>query len=235
MNLRQLGARYLPRAIKRRLRSLDRIGGQRYRQMSFSDAELAEGAYKRYLGGGAESWDSRGAFQLRLLQSLGMQPAHTLLDIGCGPLRAGVHLIDFLEPGHYAGMDYNPDFIRAAEHVVRSSGLDHKRPKLLAIDDFRFEEFGASFDYALAFSVLNNCNSHLKQTCLRRLGPVLAPGGRAFITHARWFDESYLRGLPLALGDVLKPDSGPLQGLAIDAWGWDHPEEIFPILELVKR
>jgi cyclopropane fatty-acyl-phospholipid synthase-like methyltransferase len=85
---------------------------------------------------------------------MGMQPAHTLLDVGCGPLRGGVHAIAYLDRGRYCGIDFNESFIRAAEARVRADGLAGKEPALCVIDDFALEHVKGRFDFALAFSVL---------------------------------------------------------------------------------
>ncbi|HTR18374.1 MAG TPA: hypothetical protein VMH91_00090, partial [Candidatus Paceibacterota bacterium] len=44
-------------------------------------------------------------FQLERLIAHGIKPQHTLLDIGCGYLRGGQYIIDYLEEGNYTGTD----------------------------------------------------------------------------------------------------------------------------------
>jgi hypothetical protein len=50
-------------------------------------------------------WDLIGHLQFEFLIGQGLQPHHYLLDGGGGSLRGGVHLIRYLEPGHYFGVD----------------------------------------------------------------------------------------------------------------------------------
>ncbi len=68
-----------------------------YRQESISQEDL-EGNKHRYLLGGKESWDIEGISQLKLLKQYGLQPNMKFLEIGCGYLRAGSHIIDYLTP-----------------------------------------------------------------------------------------------------------------------------------------
>jgi SAM-dependent methyltransferase len=48
-----------------------------------------------------------GATQFRLLTTLGLREHHSLLDFGCGSLRAGRLLIPYLLPGRYYGLEPN--------------------------------------------------------------------------------------------------------------------------------
>ena len=95
-----------------------RPGQRDYSRVRLDDAEIAAGRYKEFLGGKAAGWDARGAFQCALLEHLGLRPGDTLLDIGCGPIRGGVHFIRFLDAGGYRGVDYNPSFVAAAQRAA---------------------------------------------------------------------------------------------------------------------
>jgi hypothetical protein len=102
-----------------------------YDKVVLDDHDIREGVYKRCFGGGVQEWDRRGLFQLHLLQARGLRRDSRLLDIGCGPLRAGVHFIHFLEPGNYCGIDYNISFIKAARQIVaHSNDLEDRSPVL---------------------------------------------------------------------------------------------------------
>ncbi len=45
-----------------------------------------------------------------------------MLDIGCGNLRAGWRFIDYLEAGHYYGIDISPDILMAAKQTLTTQG-----------------------------------------------------------------------------------------------------------------
>ena len=53
--------------------------------------------YAAYVGP-PEQYDFMGATQFRLLTTLGLREHHSVLDFGCGSLRAGRLLIPYLAP-----------------------------------------------------------------------------------------------------------------------------------------
>ena len=57
------------------------------------------------LVGPPDLWEMKREFQIRFLRQAGLSPEHYLLDIGCGTLRGGIPLIDYLETGHYFGLE----------------------------------------------------------------------------------------------------------------------------------
>ena len=44
-------------------------------------------------------------FQMTFFRERGLVPSSRLLEIGCGPLTAGIPIIEYLEPGNYVGVD----------------------------------------------------------------------------------------------------------------------------------
>ena len=167
-----------------------------YASVSVTDEDISTEAYKEHFGGGPEAWERRGMAQLRFLRERGLKPTTRLLDIGCGPLRGGVHFIEYLDPGNYCGVDYNADFIRAAQRIVETSGLEGKSPRLQTVLDFAFDD--GEFDFALAFSVLNHCNDEHRSFFFRNISRPMKRGGRVFISHVDpWFDKRLLESLPL--------------------------------------
>jgi len=57
-------------------------------------------------------WDKAGNIQFQFLIQEGLKPELTLLDIGCGPLRAGLLFIKYLAPGNYTGIDISQEAIK---------------------------------------------------------------------------------------------------------------------------
>ena len=223
-------------SLRARVRSAwKRLAGRgTYDQVSLTDEEIRRGAYADLLGGGAGAWERRGEYQRHLLGRLGLLPEHRLLEVGCGPARASVHLIEYLEPGHFVGMDYNESFIRAARHVTSERGLDARGPRFECVQDFALDLGGERVDWVLAFSVLNHCTPALRERCLDMLERVLAEHGTALVTHARWYDERLLDGRSLRLHRTIGPDDLD-PDLLPRAWGWGEEQaQVFPILELTR-
>ena len=76
--------------------------------------EIAAGVHREFIGG---VWDTHGERQLEYLRAQGLQPHHRLVDIGCGPFRAGRHFLDYLDPGNYYGVEANHSLIQAGYDV----------------------------------------------------------------------------------------------------------------------
>lgn len=207
-----------------------------YTRIRLSPADIEAKSYRRHLGGGAEQWVRRGQFQVFMLRSLGLAPHHRVLDAGCGPLRAGVHLIEALDERCYCGIDFNRDFIATARSLVAADArLAGKSPRLERLDDFACARLGGDrFDWALAFSVLNHCDEPTRQAFFHHVPTVLAPNATVVVTHADWFDDSLLRGSTLRLRRMLSAPDDLEPGLDITAWGFARPPEgrLFPIVVL---
>lgn len=228
--------RSLWRRLVGRWRPWRKPGRYEYSKITLSAADIQAKAYQRHLGGGAEHWDRRGRFQPVLLRTLGLQPGERLLDAGCGPLRAGVHLIESLDAGCYCGIDFNADFIKAARLLVAAEErLAAKSPRLECLAGFDFERLAEPpFDWVLAFSVLNHCDAATRRLFFHNLPAVLAPHARVVISHADWFDESVLAGGPLRLARALRRPADLDAGLDVTAWGFAAPPDgrLFPIVVL---
>ena len=79
-----------------------------YAGMEISEERRAKGFHRAFVGG---QWNEMGQLELDYLISQGLAPQHYFLDVGCGALRAGRMLSDYLEPAHYFGIDVNNDVI----------------------------------------------------------------------------------------------------------------------------
>src|SRR5690242_2519307 len=60
--------------------------------------------YRAFIGP-YQNYDLVGAMQFNLLTYLGLREHHSLLDIGCGSLRAGKLFIPYLLAGNYYGIE----------------------------------------------------------------------------------------------------------------------------------
>jgi SAM-dependent methyltransferase len=133
--------------------------------------------------GYVEEWDVHGPRQLEFLQEQGLQPEHYLLDIGCGPLRGGVHLIGYLDAGNYYGVDKNEKVVETARNLeLKRYGVEHKRPTLVAMENFDFGSLGQTFDYAWAQSVFTHLPLNNIIRAVVNAEQVLKPGGKFLAT-----------------------------------------------------
>ena len=201
----------------------------KYTDLVRDEKSIARGDYKQHLGGGSDAWDARGRFQLQLLCAGGLQPSSTLLDIGCGPLRAGVHLIRYLDAGNYYGFDYNASFVAAGQRLIGENNLAAKRPTVVALSNFMLRTIDRKFDHAIAFSVLNHCSAEQRRLFFANIRHCLAPGAKLFISHAGWLTEADIAPARL----VVQRRFG-VADLDLARYGWQAAEQnsVCPIYEL---
>ncbi|HEY9786198.1 MAG TPA: class I SAM-dependent methyltransferase [Candidatus Obscuribacterales bacterium] len=202
-----------------------------YSMTVLSDEQIENGEYKYLLGGGADDWERRGAFQLELMRLLGLSKNNTLLDVGCGPLRAGIHFVRFLEPGNYKGVDYNESLIRAGRHVLRQNGFADHLSRLSVIEDFDFESLGEVFDFVLCFSVLNHCSREQQALFLKRVASVIDAGSRVIVTHGKFYQPEAFPDTQLRLVRSYHSDKDISPTLNIEEWFDSGKRNRFPILE----
>lgn len=131
-------------------------------------------------------WDEMGIHQFEFLKAQGLQPNHTLLDIGCGSLRGGLYFIDYLEPGGYTGFDLSSEVIAAGKEKVAEKSLEAKAPTLLVNTqrNLKFEFLGDSkFNFFLAQSVFSHLLPEYIEECFAHLERIMKPGAWFFFTH----------------------------------------------------
>src|SRR5262245_58444000 len=116
---------------------------------------VRESRHREIIGG---MWDELGQLQFDFLLRQGLKPHHHLVDIGCGALRAGVKLVDYLDPGHYFGTDLNVEFLDAGYKIELSNEQRSKLPRsnLIADGEFDFSWVRQPFDFALAQSLFTH-------------------------------------------------------------------------------
>lgn len=115
-------------------------------------------------------WHEIGRLQFQFLVDRGLQPDHHLLDIGCGCLRAGVHLIPYLDRGHYLGIDKSEELIAAGlERELGPVMQQLKIPFLRVTDQFDFAGLPQAPDFAIAQSVFTHLPPEAIRMCFQRL------------------------------------------------------------------
>ncbi|MHC4298895.1 MAG: class I SAM-dependent methyltransferase [Planctomycetota bacterium] len=140
--------------------------------------------YRKEVGNQCK-WEKLGKLQLDYLVDNGLKKYHFVLDIGCGPLRAGGHFIRYLDRRHYFGIDNNRDLIKAGRGVeVPLLGLQDKRPRLRCVENFDLSWLhkGIKFDYVIAQSVFTHLNPLQIDLCLKNVKERLQPQGRFYAT-----------------------------------------------------
>lgn len=206
-----------------------------YKKVKLAPHQIQAEEYKNYLGGGAETWSRRGRFQRELLRSLGLVQGHSLLDVGCGPIRAGVHFIEFLDPGNYCGVDFNPSFVESANRLIESGPLTSKSPQIFLIDEFEVGRLGRKFDYLLCFSVLNHCTDSERHLFFDRIKCAMHQDSRLVVTHGDWFDAERYDVAGLLQHPTINNESQLPPHLKLADWGFGDVGDRLPILQFGLR
>ena len=104
--------------------------------------------------GAPHLWRMQRAFQIDFLQRMGLAKQHQLLDLGCGTLRGGLPLINYLSAGNYTGIDVRAEIIEEALRELEEAGLEQRYPRISCVDSLAELDLRASYDYIWAFGVL---------------------------------------------------------------------------------
>jgi SAM-dependent methyltransferase len=144
--------------------------------------------YRAYVGG-AGRYDTKAATQFSLLCGLGLRADHTLLDIGCGSLRAGRLFIPYLNEGRYFGIEPNKWLVDdGIEQNIGQDLIALRHPTFSYNDDFSADDFGVRFDYVIAQSIFTHAGEDLVRKALDSVARVLKPDGvmAANFSWCRW-------------------------------------------------
>ena len=141
--------------------------------------------HRSFVGG---MWSEIGELELAFMRRMGLEQKHTLIDVGCGALRGGVHFVRYLDAEKYYGVDLNPHLLTIGlEKEVAPLGLSSKLPRshLHATPDFGVDHFGVVFDYAISVSVWTHLPLDEVSKSMHKVAAVLEP------THGRFYATFY--------------------------------------------
>ena len=190
---------------------------------------LTNAAHRKYVGP-PEKYDLATAGQFALLAALGLRETHSLLDVGCGSLRAGRLLMPYLLPGNYYGIDPNQWLIDdGIKTEVGPSLVELKRPTFSNDADFTLTTFGRTFDFMVANSIFSHATAAQVNRCFAEAAKALAPTG---IFAATYFagDHDYDGTEWVYPGRVFfRPDTfarwAADAGLTLTTLNWTHTHE----------
>jgi SAM-dependent methyltransferase len=179
-------------------------------------------------------------FQLEYLIRQGLEPGSTLLDYGCGAVAAGLHMIEYLNPGGYTGVDISEGVLEEALRRVRRAGLADRRPTLWHLTRGSLHDLPRlPRDFVWAQSVLTHMPPDDVRELLALLPAYLAPKGRVFATITRGQKSVEQRNLKdwryslTTIADVAR-DCGFALRICTDWQHPDDPEGLDTMLELSR-
>ena len=141
-------------------------------------------------------WEELGRLQFDTLLREGLETRHRLLDIGCGALRGGIHFIEYLDRGHYAGIDISEGILDAGRRLLPSDLGEKKAPVLIQNKDLELKEFDNNmFDFLLAQSLFTHLPEDEIAVCLGSARRVMNGTGRFYFTVFESDEDRYDRDM----------------------------------------
>ena len=128
------------------------------------------------LVGPPKLWQSKRDCQIKFLLEHGLKQDHYLLDLGCGVLRGGIPIINYLEKSHYYGIEKDPKRLEEGSTELRESNLTHKTP-ILSID---YTNIDLKFDYVWSFQVFIHLSDEILANELLNISNILKDDGVCF-------------------------------------------------------
>ena len=114
-------------------------------------------------------------------------------DYGCGTLRLGVHIINYLPPGHYWGLDIERYLLEEGKKLVGTTLLPEKRPHLHVISP---ESVAAAAkhkpDFLVSTKVLIHVHPQELGEFFGNILTIVGASGRAVITE-KWSSEETIQ------------------------------------------
>ncbi len=138
-------------------------------------------AFKRHaMVGPGQHWRAMRKFQISFLRSNGLTPTDTFVDLGCGTLRGGIPVIDYLNAGNYTGLDVRDEALAEAREELKRAKLEDKRPNLFNSLDFDAIPTDEKFDKAWAFAALIHMSDEISERAIKWIGDHMKPDGVFF-------------------------------------------------------
>lgn len=124
------------------------------------------------------AFEQKRQFQISFLKNQGLEPGYVFIDIGCGVLRGGMPVIEFLDAENYIGIDVNDEALKVADENVHHENLQNKLPQLIHSDGTLGKiDLTKKGDVIWAFSVLIHMTDELVVNCLEFVKKNLAEEG----------------------------------------------------------
>jgi ABC-type polysaccharide/polyol phosphate transport system ATPase subunit/SAM-dependent methyltransferase len=158
------------------------------------DAAAHEGGWHRVQPG--NYWAEGGDWAFDLLRRQGLRSDSFVLDVGCGSLATGRHLLGFLDHGRYFGFDISHALIVAGVMMeLPKAGVAAERGTLLFNHDFDLSRVAHPVKYAISEGFFARLPLNRVARCIAAVMQKLAPDGRLYAT---WFDNPH----PSAFGPI---------------------------------
>ena len=146
-------------------------------------------------------WESHRQFQIAILKSIGLKQSHHFLELGCGPLTAGIPIIDYLDADRYTGVDIRSSVLDMSWREIGKAKLSEKNPRLICSKYFGDEALlpGQKFDFVYSFSVLYHLSDEILDAYFLAVSRRLSKGGKCIaninvhLPSDRWLEFPFIK------------------------------------------
>jgi hypothetical protein len=119
---------------------------------------------------------------LDILLTHGLKPGHVVVDYGCGSFRLGKALIQYLDPGHYWGLDVIDDFLESGMALLEPEFKAEKRPNARVINDANLAEAArAQPDFIISWHVCSKVPPNRLVDYFGKIVALMNPTGVALV------------------------------------------------------
>ena len=167
--------------VKRIASKANSIGVSLKYQMLRRDEQsiIDQMGHRQFIG---KEYEQEGRRQFEVVRQLGVTQQTRFLDVACGSLRLGRHLIPYLEAGAYFGIEQHQALVDAGlKYEIDADVVTEKLPTFYVNSEF---DLGDLQDIEIAWA--NSLFSHLVEKdiliCLANVEKALANGGVFYTT-----------------------------------------------------
>jgi len=129
------------------------------------------------------SYDAMGEVEKQLLIGLGLQPGHSLVDVGCGSGRLAKALAPYLAEGRYLGTDIVHELLDYARNGCPAAW------RFELVEELRIPAADDTADFASFFSVLTHLLHEESYCYLLEARRVVKPGGKIVFSFLEYDDN----------------------------------------------
>jgi len=198
--------------------------GTRLRGGTYADFYAAKMDRKaRKIGVGVNGRPEDKAFHLAFLKANGLQRSMDFLDYGCGAAAAGVHFIEFLDPGRYTGADVSAECLALARGRLDPAGLSDRRAEFLYLPGGSLSPLaGRQYDIVWAQSVLTHLPADWVAIVFKAVAEMMRRDAACFATFTysdRPGRQSRVKNFDYHADELLEiANRVGLAGSVVDSW-----------------
>jgi hypothetical protein len=152
------------------------------------EPNLTKGKHHPTLGGClvGDEYGASGHGTFKVLLANGLKPDDVCVDYGCGTLRIGIHVINYLAPRAYWGLDVSEYLLEEGRKLIGEQLLGEKKPQLRVISPQSVAEAAASKPKMLfSANVLIHVHPQELPEYLGNIMTMIGFGGAAIVT-GKW-------------------------------------------------